>query len=207
MTIADRYIEILDLCKSDKYDPFLADMELRCLEKIGILLRYNHNHDPHTGRFTSGNGVDNGGGSGIIKENTFHCYGDYMRETMGSAKENNPEELKEIMDSVKSAGGKFVLLSDSNKMVCNVRKGEPGEILIDENASLAAVKHEYRHFKDDMDNGNPGILYYLSDRDKFFNYEKRGYEEELFYARQYNNIDAEKKILNEIEKRRKEIYE
>lgn len=67
MTIADRYIEILDLCKSDKYDPFLADMELRCLEEIGILLRYNHNHDPHTGRFTSGSGVDNGGESGIIK--------------------------------------------------------------------------------------------------------------------------------------------
>ncbi len=66
MTIADRYIEILDLCKSDKYDPFLADMELRCLEEIGVLLRYNHNHDPHTGRFTSGSGVDNGGESGII---------------------------------------------------------------------------------------------------------------------------------------------
>lgn len=66
MTIADRYIEILDLCKSDKYDPFLADMELRCLKEIGVLLRYNHNHDPHTGRFTSGNGVDNGGESGII---------------------------------------------------------------------------------------------------------------------------------------------
>ena len=61
MTIADRYIEILDLCKSDKYDPFLADIEERCLEEIGVLLRYNHNHDPHTGRFTSGSGVDNGG--------------------------------------------------------------------------------------------------------------------------------------------------
>ena len=66
MTIADRYIEILDLCKSDKYDPFLADIEERCLEEIGVLLRYNHNHDPHTGRFTSGSGVDNGGESGII---------------------------------------------------------------------------------------------------------------------------------------------
>ena len=68
MELILRYIELLELCHSDSYDPFLADMELRCLEEIGILLRYNHNHDPHTGRFTSGNGVDKSGKSGIIEE-------------------------------------------------------------------------------------------------------------------------------------------
>ena len=67
MELILRYIELLELCRSELYDPFLADIEERCLEAIGILLRYNHNHDPHTGRFTSGNGVDNGGESGIIK--------------------------------------------------------------------------------------------------------------------------------------------
>ena len=58
MELILRYIELLELCHSDSYDPFLADMELRCLEEIVILLRYNHNHDPHTGRFTSGNSVN-----------------------------------------------------------------------------------------------------------------------------------------------------
>ena len=67
MTLIQGYLDIIELCHSDSYDPFLVDMELRCLEEIGILLRYNHNHDPHTGRFTSGSGVDNGGESGIIK--------------------------------------------------------------------------------------------------------------------------------------------
>lgn len=67
MELILRYIELLDLCRSELYDTFLADIEERCLEEIGILLRYNHNHDTHTGRFTSGNGVDNGGESGIIK--------------------------------------------------------------------------------------------------------------------------------------------
>ena len=66
MELILRYIELLELCHSDRYDLFLTDMELRCLEEIGVLLRYNHNHDPHTGRFTSGSGVDNGGESGII---------------------------------------------------------------------------------------------------------------------------------------------
>lgn len=83
MTAIDGYIELLQLCNSHTYDPFLADMQRRCLEALYELLsddnyiskymssdteeRYNHNHDPHTGRFTSGSGVDNGGKSGIIK--------------------------------------------------------------------------------------------------------------------------------------------
>ena len=67
MTLIQEYFGIIELCHSDRYDLFLTDMELRCLEEIGVLLRYNHNHDPHTGRFTSGNRVDNGGESGIIE--------------------------------------------------------------------------------------------------------------------------------------------
>lgn len=70
MELILRYIELLELCRSEFYDPFFTDMELRCLEEIGILLRYNHNHDPHTGRFTSGdsvNTVDKSVKSDIIK--------------------------------------------------------------------------------------------------------------------------------------------
>lgn len=54
MELILRYIELLELCHSELYDPFLADIEERCLEEIGILLRHNENHDPHTGRFTFG---------------------------------------------------------------------------------------------------------------------------------------------------------
>ena len=71
MDLVLRYREMLDLCRSDRYDPFLANMEERCLEEIGVLLRYNHNHDPHTGRFTSGSEVDNSEKSGIIKAGAF----------------------------------------------------------------------------------------------------------------------------------------
>ena len=129
-----------------------------------------------------------------------------MRLSMGSAKENNLEELQTIINDVESNGGKLTLLKDSNKMVCNVKKGIPGEIEVDENASIAAIMHEYRHFKDDMENGCPGLMHYLTNKDAFFEYEKRGYEEELKYARILNDTYAEKKILNEIEKRRREIY-
>ena len=91
-------------------------------------------------------------------------------------------------------------------MVCNVKLGEPATIEVDENISIGGLRHEYRHFLDDMENGNPGLGFYLRDRDIFFEYEKRGYEEELKIAREYGLKDAENKILIEIKRRRREIY-
>lgn len=136
----------------------------------------------------------------------FHCYGDYLRDVLGSAKDNNPEELQEIISRVESMGGEFHLLSNNETMVTNIQKGKPAIIKVDENASIGAIRHEYRHFLDDMANGNPGLAYYLKDNDKFFEYEKRGYEEELAIARKYGYNEIEKKILKEIELRKKEIY-
>ena len=95
---------------------------------------------------------------------------------------------------------------DNPNMVCNIRRGEPGIIQVDENISIAGLKHEYRHFLDDMENGNPGLAYYLKDKDIFFEYERRGYEEELNIAREFGYKDAEQKILKEIENRRRDIY-
>ena len=44
------------------------EAEIRELKEQAEELRFNPNHDPENGRFTSGNGVDISGGSGIIKE-------------------------------------------------------------------------------------------------------------------------------------------
>ncbi|MCR4711486.1 MAG: hypothetical protein K5707_04230 [Clostridia bacterium] len=135
-----------------------------------------------------------------------YCYGDYLREVLGSARENHEEELQMIVDDVKRKGGDVIFLKNSTKMVTNLRRGEPAIIEMDENVSIAAARHEYRHFLDDLENGSPGFAYYLRDEDIFFKFEKRGYEEELAIARAYGYNDIEEKIRGEIEKRRKEIY-
>lgn len=157
--------------------------------------------DEH-GRWTSGES----GESNLSESQEFHCYGDYLRDYLGSAKDNNPEEFAQIKDDVESKGGRLILSKENPNMVCNIRRGEPGIIQVDENISIAGLKHEYRHFLDDMENGNPGLAYYLKDKDIFFEYERRGYEEELNIAREFGYKDAEQKILKEIENRRRDIY-
>ena len=139
-------------------------------------------------------------------EETFHCYGDYLREALGSAILNNPEEVQQIINEVEQLGGSVHFLKNNTKMVCNIFRGQPGEIEVDENISIGGLRHEFRHFMDDMQNGNPGLAFYLRDNDLFFEFERRGYEEELKIAEQQGLTEIADKIRNEIEKRRREIY-
>ena len=136
----------------------------------------------------------------------MHDYGDYLAPVLGSAKENDKEELEKIIFDVKSKGGDFIFVKESRKMVTNIIRGQPATIEIYEGASIAAVKHEYRHFLDDLSNNNPGFAYYLRNPEVFFAYEKRGYQEELEIAKKLGYNDIEEKILDEIEQRRKEIF-
>lgn len=142
----------------------------------------------------------------LVNLNNIEIYGDHLREMLGAALKNNQEEVKTIVSDIKRLGGSIVLLENNTKMVCNIRKDEPGVIEVDENISIGGLRHEYRHFLDDVENGCPGLAYYLKDKDAFFEYELHGYEEELAIARKSGYIEIEKKIVNEIEKRRKEIY-
>lgn len=187
-----------------------------CNRKIKLLKeKYNEitqkaGLDAHYDRMSvakTGKTVDITTKSGIINtDNSFHSYGDSLWKKLGSAKDNNPEELEDIINLIESKGGKIEFHKESGRMVTDVYKGHPATIKIYENASIAAVKHELRHFLDDEANGYPGFSYYIKDNDVFFNYEKRGYEEELIIARKYGFKQEEKEILEEIETRRREIY-
>lgn len=120
MKLILRYIELLDLCRSELYDPLLADIEERCLEAIGILLRYNHNHDPHTGRFTSGNGVDNG--KKDVDKLTESSIINYAKATdvfeLFNNSENSNFELQNVVDLMeKSSVGRDALAKLSEKGV------------------------------------------------------------------------------------------
>ena len=118
MTAIDGYIGLLQLCNSKSYDQFLADMQCRWIEALYELLsddnyirkcknsdteeRYNHNHDPHTGRFTSGSGintVDNSVESGIIM----------IGKSLSAKAKNYPVKLPDSRQHTKLAEGQTII--------------------------------------------------------------------------------------------------
>lgn len=139
------------------------------------------------------NSVLNFGKSDIINEN-LNFYGGHLRNKLGPALKNNKKEVDEIVNYVTSRGGKVEFLKDNKNMVYNAFwGGKPGIIQVDENISIAALMHEFRHFKDDEKSRYIG-LWVIADNDTFWRYEFNGYVEELKMARTVKAKDEIKQI-------------
>lgn len=78
-------------------------------------------------------------------------------------------------------------------------------MVLDPNASIGAVRHEYRHFLDIKAAGFPGIGPYLEDIREFARVEVRGYLQEILTARQTGNADLVPRIVDQMRARVKEI--
>ena len=152
----------------------------------------------------SGKRLTSGGGGGRI-EIKYNTYGDHLRKTLGKAFENNKKEAEELVKYVENHGG-VIKFNNIGKMVYNAAgSGKPGTIDIDKNCSIAALKHEFRHFIDDEDSGFIGIKV-IYDSDEYWRREFNGYMEELRIAHKYKDYDAGKAILEEMRARKREIY-
>lgn len=134
MTLIQGYFGIIELCHSDRYDLFLVDMEQRCLEEIGILLRYNHNHDPHTGRFTSGSGVDNG--KKDVDKLTESSIINYAKATdvfeVSNNSENSNFELQNVVDLMENQVLAEMLWLNYQKKVLNRSSIIPKYVILTE---------------------------------------------------------------------------
>lgn len=82
--------------------------------------------------------------------------------------------------------------------------GKAGKLIIDPEASIGALRHEYRHMLDDFQLGHPGMRI-IADSNKFWELEYRGYMEELNLAREIRDFDSARFILDEMRQRRMEI--
>jgi hypothetical protein len=74
-------------------------------------------------------------------------------------------------------------------------KGEPGRFILDPDASLGALRHEFRHFLDVRDAGYLGLAYYYTHLDEFVRLEKRAYREEILIARALGEQRLVRQIL------------
>ena len=139
----------------------------------------------------------------------------YLRAAQLYLSLENPSMTITILDAavnpVYAFNNGFSVLSDevSEESAASI---SCGELSPEDEETIMQEKWESGEFDDIREDIGNVLLDSITEdsdelADEIHQYEKRGYEEELFYARQYKNAEAEKKILNEIEKRRKEIYE
>lgn len=132
-------------------------------------------------------------------ENT---YGDALREPLGPARLSHPEEYNAILEHAKSIGAEVEFRPGT--LAYDMQFGKPGRLILDPDASIGALRHEYTHMLDDLAEGYPGLRI-IADSEKFWEFEFRGYLQEINLARKIKDSDAGRFILNEMRARRLEI--
>lgn len=118
----------------------------------------------------------------------FHTYNDPIREVMGSMFESHPEETEKVIEELRSIGIKVFFTDNDNLTYSpgNAEQGRLGHINVNKNASYSALMHERQHALDDIDNGYPGMGYYIRDKELRWEFEKRAYLVELEIYKRYN---------------------
>lgn len=149
--------------------------------------------------------VDFSGNSGIIKEG-FKSDGDPMFEVTGPAMISNPKEIEEFKKELESNGVELLLTDDEKYSYCPaVRSGKPGQLHIYKDASYSAWCHEMKHMRDDMAARWQGMRI-LEDIEECYRREKAAYDIEIELAYKANRPDIAKRLKENLEKRRLELY-
>ena len=136
--------------------------------------------------------------------NKFLTTDDPAREKYGAAKDSHPEEYARILQILRENG---VEIDQSRPMMAySPAKNRPGRFIIDSEASIAALRYEFKHFLDDKAAGYPGLKFYREDDQKFWEMEFWAFAEELKFAREQKDYDLTRKIVKLMRERKSEIF-
>ncbi len=135
----------------------------------------------------------------------LHTYGDYLRDVLGPGRYSHPDEYASILDAAAQRGVDIVDRPGTLAYEPALSSGNPGRLLLDPDASIGAMRHEFKHLLDDQASGYQGFRL-MADSDIFWKLEFRGYMEEINLARELREFDVGRKILKEMRARRQEIF-
>jgi len=121
---------------------------------------------------------------------------DPARDHYGSGRESHPAEWQAIIDQLKAEGVEVRYRKGTLAYGPDSESGRPGQIILDEDASYSALKHEYQHYLDDKANGFPGSrVYYENKNNERSRMEADAYDVEIEMAKKQGNTD----LANDLE--------
>ncbi|MCT4687736.1 hypothetical protein, partial [Vallitalea sp.] len=82
---------------------------------------------------------------------------DPMRDFAGSGIDSNPNEWNAIVKQLRDDGVEVIYRDGAMAYSPGLSPGEPGQLIIDPNASYSALVHEYQHYLDDLAGGFQGM--------------------------------------------------
>ena len=82
---------------------------------------------------------------------------DPMRDALGSGRISDPDEWDSILQQLEDSGVEIKYRDRDMAYAPGLEEGDPGQIIIDPDAFLSALKHGYQHFLDAQTEGFPSL--------------------------------------------------
>ena len=98
---------------------------------------------------------------------------DALRGPLGAARDSHAAEYESILSELESSGVEIEWRV--GELAYSPAPGGPGRMILDPDASIGALRHEYRHFCDVREAGFPGLQFYYRNPLEFARAEVRGY--------------------------------
>ena len=148
-------------------------------------------------------GVSNGG-----KSIRFNSQADPLFDSLGHAKFSHPEEYQAIMADLQRSGVNVKNGGSGIAFSPNPGGGARGnEVLLPDEFSISALRHEYGHFLDHQALGNPRYIKYFENPRLIVNTERRQYLGEIRFSREVGDVNARRTLIQNYLNERNSIVE
>jgi hypothetical protein len=128
---------------------------------------------------------------------------DPAKDVLGAGKKYYKDEWDRIIIEFKEAGGD--LLERVENYGYSPMKNRAGQIIIDPDASITALMHEYQHYLDNKELGFPGQQVLYSDMEMRIELERRAYMAEIEYLHKLGYYEVENLLWENFEDEVKKI--
>ncbi|WP_250034249.1 WXG100 family type VII secretion target [Paractinoplanes maris] len=132
---------------------------------------------------------DPGGAAPARGTHLFHAEADPLRRH-GSARQTHPAEWDAAMREAEAAGVEVVVREGAMAYGPAPSAGNPGQMILDPDASYGALLHEMSHLRDDRDAGWAGMAAAMGDPRARYENEARAYQQEIDYARSIGDQES-----------------
>jgi hypothetical protein len=138
---------------------------------------------------------------------TLRSGGDRLLESMGPARLNHADEFASIIDDLRARDVNIRFESNGLRYGPSASSGKVGNIVLDPDASISAIRHEYGHFLDDVAEGLPGARHYYENPWRWVATERRQYLQEIRTAKQLGDSKARAQLIQDYVNERRYILD
>jgi hypothetical protein len=141
----------------------------------------------------------------VLRSKQFLTEADPARAIMGPGYQSHPAQIAQMRQALSDAGVQVIDRPGSMAYSPGLRAGEPGQMIIDPDASYSAWLHEYQHAMDDQAIGWGGMKS-LFDNGLRWQWEQNAYNQEIGLAKKLGDDDVVEQLLKNMEQERQNIF-